>query len=118
MILAERPPAISPAGDQNHDPRCHAQDRHDDAAPGEAYVKERHQAARDQPEPEEDASRLLTEPFAAVCDEEQDAGHDAERGEDDAAFGKRDAPKIREPREDQPDAEKDVRPDLHWKPPF
>jgi len=69
-------------------------------------VKERHQAAHDQPDPEKDAPYMRTDLFAAIRDEEQDAGHDAEYGEDDAA-------EMDQSREDQPDARKDVRPGLH-----
>jgi len=68
-------------------------------------VKERHQAARDQPSPQEDAAYLRADLFTAVRDEEQDAGHDAEYGEDDAA-------EMDQSREDQPDARKGVRPGL------
>ena len=58
------------------------------------------------PDPEKDAPYMRTGLFAAVRDEEQDAGHDAEYGEDDAA-------EMDQSREDQPDARKDVRPGLH-----
>jgi hypothetical protein len=50
------------------------------------YVKERYQAARDQPGAQEHASYLRPDLFAAVRYEEQDAGHDSEYGEDDAAL--------------------------------
>jgi len=57
--------------------------------------------------PREGCSLYAYRPFRCCPRmKEQDAGHDAEYGEDDAA-------EMDQSREDQPDAKKDVRPGLH-----
>jgi len=42
--------------DQDHDAGCRAKDRKNDAASVEVHIEQGHEAARDQPGPEEDAA--------------------------------------------------------------
>ncbi|MGE5174560.1 MAG: hypothetical protein ACM3MD_12110 [Betaproteobacteria bacterium] len=107
--------ALAP-GNEKDDARCHGRHRENDAPSGEADMEQRHQAARDQPGPQENTAYLLADLFAVVRDEKQKAGHDPEYGDDDAAFREGDAAEMEQARQNQPDAEKDVRLYLHEEP--